>query len=176
MTLSRWPTRFAPPGCLRHHWGVSKAFTRESDDAAPEPVVRPRAPLPPGTRNYITPQGAQRLREELAQLLENKSGEVSGAREGRLRQLQETLASVTIAEPPADRSVIRFGATVTLERGGATETFQLAGLDETDLEANRISWLSPLARALIGHRAGERVRFRSPAGMEEIRIAAVVYE
>jgi transcription elongation factor GreB len=154
---------------------VSKAFTRESDDAGEELPLRPRAPLPPGTRNYITSAGAQRLREELAQL-EQTSGRENSRRDARLRQLREIIESLVVAEPPVDREVIRFGATVTVRRSNGTEQYRLVGVDETDLDANEISWLSPLARALIGKRAGDRVQFRAPSGVEELVIDAVSYD
>jgi transcription elongation factor GreB len=150
---------------------VSKAFTRESDEN--ESFVLPaRAPLPPGVKNYITPAGAQRLRDELASL---SSLEKNPTREARLRQLQEIIASLVIAEPPVERDTVRFGATVRVQRPHETETYRLVGVDETDLDRNEISWLSPLGKVLLRKRAGDRVSFRSPAGPEEIKILSVDY-
>jgi transcription elongation factor GreB len=152
---------------------VSKAFTRESDQE--EEVVLPvRAPLPPGVKNYITPAGAQRLRDEVARL-QASHGERSPSHESRIRQLQEIVASLVIAEPPSEKETIRFGATVTVRRANETETYRLVGLDETDLDRNEVSWLSPLAKVLLGKRAGDRVRFRAPAGSEELVILSVSY-
>jgi transcription elongation factor GreB len=62
-----------------------------------------------------------------------------------------------------------------LERGATVEQFRLVGVDEVDLDQNYISWLSPLAKALLGKRIGERVQFRSPLGIEDIAILEVSY-
>jgi len=153
---------------------VSKAFTRESDES--ESFVLPvRVPLPPGVKNYITPAGAQRLRDELASLVEHASPEKNPSREARIRQLQDIIASLVIAEPPAERDTVRFGATIRVQRPHETETYRLVGVDETDLDRNEISWLSPLGKVLLGKRASDRVRFRTPAGPEELTILSVDY-
>jgi len=162
-----------PRGEFCYSLAVSKAFTRESDDR--EEVVLPvRAPLPPGVNNYITVAGAQRLRAELDRLLA-RGGEKNPSREARLRQLQEIIGSLIIAEPPAEKETVRFGATVTVQRGTEKEGYKLVGVDETDLDRNEISWLSPLAKVLLGKRAGDRVRFRAPDGWEDILILSVSY-
>jgi transcription elongation factor GreB len=166
---------------------VSKAFTRESDEAGAEelPFVRPQ--LPPGARNYITKDGADRLKQRLADLLERKralattSTEASteaGADRQRvelaIRRLQQILDSVIVAEVPPDRETVAFGATVRVRHGnGEEEAYQIVGVDEASPERGRISWISPLARALLSRRAGEKVLFRSPAGDEELTILTV---
>ncbi len=153
---------------------MSKAFTRESDES--EDVVVPvRAPLPPGVKNYITPGGAHRLRDQLAALVERNSAEKNPSREARIRQLQEIIGSLVIAEPPTERDAIRFGATVRVQRQKEAENYRLVGVDETDLDRNEISWLSPLGKVLLGKRVGDRVRFRSPGGLEEITVMSVDY-
>jgi transcription elongation factor GreB len=153
---------------------MSKAFTRESDETENE-VLPARSPLPPGVKNYITAGGAQRLRDELSSLLDRSLADKSPAREARIRQLQDILASLVLAEPPLERNTVRFGATVSLQRQNETEKYRLVGVDETDLDRNQISWLSPLGKVLLGKRAGERVRFRSPSGAEELTILSVEY-
>lgn len=157
---------------------MSKAFTRESDT---EEIIAPqRAPLPPGTRNYITRAGAERVQAELDSMLERKRdlAEKVGAEqqvqalEARIQQLQLLIATFVVAEPPAGDTV-RFGARVTIRRAGGEETYTIVGVDEIDLERNLISWLSPLARAVTGRRVGERVRFQSPVGLEELEIVRI---
>ena len=167
---------------------MSKAFTRESDSGAEEiPAFRPQ--LPPGTRNFITRVGADGLRQRLTDLLERKQAlgtrsiEASATVEADLRKLesairrlQQTLASVVVAEIPADREKVAFGATVTVRHGnGAEAAYQIVGVEEADPERGSISWISPLARALLLRRAGDTVRFRSPAGDEELAIMTVRY-
>jgi transcription elongation factor GreB len=158
---------------------MSKAFTRESDDE-PELLPPVRAPLPFGVKNYVTPAGANQLRERLAEMLARP--EKTPLVEARVRQLEEVIPTLVVADPPADKSVVRFGAEVRLRRGNEVESYQLVGVDEVDLDANKISWISPLAKALLGKKAGDQVRFGSPAdrsthpaGAEELEILSVSY-
>ena len=170
---------------------MSKAFTKESDDSGNDalPILRPH--LPPGVTNFITPGGAQRLRQELAELIAQKRQLTSANAEGmgssrteqrklqsRIRQLQQILQSVVVAEPPAtDRRRVGFGASVTVRHAAQEEiTYRIVGVDESDPARNEISWLCPLARQLLGRSVGDRVRFRSPAGEEELEILALAYE
>jgi transcription elongation factor GreB len=174
---------------------MSKAFTRESDDEADELPSSARPVLPPGVKNYITPNGAQRLRDEVVELSGKKRqlltsttgagqppsvqpGSEQRKIEARIRQLEQILESVVVTEPPATgRDVVRFGAAVTVRRANKEETFyRIVGVDETDFERGHVSWLSPLAKQLLGRRAGERLRFKSPAGDEELEIVSVAYE
>lgn len=158
---------------------MSKAFTREDDDA-PEPVVplRASAMLPAGARNYLTADGAERMRAEWARLREEHSAlpvEDRAARERRMAELQQTLASAEVVHAeaePADR--VRFGATVTVrEEDGAVAAYRIVGVDEVDAERGWVSWLSPLARALMNARTGQRVVFRSPAGERALVVVRV---
>jgi len=168
---------------------VSKAFTRESDDSGSDELPITRPPLPPGTRNYITRSGANQLQQRLTELLERKqllaseSNETTAASEAEKRKLelvirnvQQTLDTVVVAEIPADKEKIAFGATVTLRHAkGDTETYRIVGVEELDLDRNWISWASPLARALLSKKAGDKVRFRSPGGEDELEILEVSF-
>ncbi len=166
---------------------MSKAFTRESDDLPETPLVaRPPTPLPPGAKNYLTPGGAQRMREELERLslVERPKADPGKTSlnvqvlEQRLRQLEQNLQSAEIVEPPAAPwDQVRFGATVTVrDRAGHESQYRIVGIDETDIDRGWVSWLSPIARALLKAKLGERVRFRFPAGEEELEIAGITYE
>jgi transcription elongation factor GreB len=171
---------------------MSKAFTRESDDA-PErtPVSRPAAVLPPGAKNLITPGGALRARAELEKL----SGEEPGLRAAvaagdaeaahqlqhltqRAQRFQRTLhTAVVTGPPPVEDGVVRFGATVSVrERSGGETAYRIVGVDETDLDRSWVSWLSPIAKALLNARVGQRVRLKLPGGEEELEILGVSYE
>jgi transcription elongation factor GreB len=166
---------------------VSKAFTRESDESGAEETPPVRFQLPPGARNYITREGAARLRENLNQLLAKRRVGVGAGKEtdpeakaeqrrleSALRTLQAKLDSVVVAEPPADPGKVAFGASVVVRHGsGEEEEYQIVGVDESDPAQGRISWISPLARALLGRSAGDKIRFRSPAGDEELNILEV---
>jgi transcription elongation factor GreB len=156
---------------------MSKAFTRESDDLPERPAVpRPRASLPAGTRNYVTPDGAERLRSELDQL--EAAGPAGDSRSvARIQALRHSLQTAEITpapSPPHDQ--VRFGACVTVrDSGGLEETFRLVGIDETDPERDWISWLSPLARALMNAHLGQKVRLQLPGGPRELEIVRIDY-
>src|SRR5687768_6850835 len=170
---------------------MSRAFVRESDvPQLPElpPLV---SPLPPGAKNYLTPGGAARLREELARLRETERPKLVGAPrddvdakrelqllDQRIRYLQESLRTAEIAETtPGPTDVVRFGATVTVREPNTGETrYRIVGVDETDLDHNDVSWLSPIARALMNVKRGERVQFKAPRGTRELEIVAIEYE
>ena len=171
--------------------GMSKAFTRESDDAPDLPVVRHATVLPPGAKNLLTPGGALRLRAELERLTREERPRLVAAVAGdddakrqlhaldeRLEHLQKTLHTAEVIAPPAvPDDVVRFGATVLVrERSGEQTTYRIVGVDETDLDQNWVSWLSPIAQALLNARVGQRVRFKFPAGEEELEILRVTYE
>ena len=151
---------------------MSKAFTRESDDSE-ESSAPTRAPLPPGTQNYITTSGATRIQSELNRLLEAKRAEPNlPSTETRIQYLQNLIKTFVIVEPtPSD--VVRFGSTVSVIQNGARETYRIVGVDEIDLDQNHISWLSPLARALMSHRVDDHLSFQAPAGRQELTILSI---
>lgn len=170
---------------------MSKAFTRESDDLPdPSPLLRPASPLPPGAKNYVTPTGERRMREELDRLVQverTQAAALSGpsvaraqlqSLEQRIQYLQQSLRSAVVVTPPdVPEDRVRFGATVTVrERGGAESRYRIVGVDETDIDRGWVSWLSPIAKALLNHASGECVRFRFPSGEEELEIVSINYE
>lgn len=161
---------------------MSKAFTRESDDAPEErPLIRTIPALPPGAKNYLTESGAQRMREELESLLAQRTtaaAKLSPDSERRLSQLQQSLATAVITPPPARPwEQVRFGATVTVrDPRGEQTAYRIVGVDEVDLDRDWVSWLSPIARTLLNARLGERVRFQFPAGETELTIVGITYE
>jgi transcription elongation factor GreB len=121
------------------------------------------------------------MKEQLQTLQQKKeSAEPAGAEskkwESAIRNLKQRLDSLVIVEPPADASKIAVGAAVTVRhRNGEEETYRIVGVDESDPEQGAISWISPLAKALLSRRAGEKVRFRIPAGEDELEILVVRY-
>ena len=170
---------------------MSKAFTRE-DDTAPElpDLPPPASSLAPGAKNYITPAGAQKLRDELQRLIEVARPELVEASDDpdakrqlarldqRIAQLEESLQSAEIVPSPGGPAdVVRFGSTVTVREPDGTETsYRIVGVDETDIDRNWVSWMSPIAKALLHGKRGQPIRFKFPSGEETLEIINIRYE
>ncbi len=184
---------------------MSKAFTKESDagDDGDDDEGAALPALPAGTRNYITPQGYRRLREELMTLLDVERPKVVetvswAAKNGdrsengdylygkkRLREIDRRIRFLTkrldiaeVADPSAHhgRDQVFFGATVTYANGkGEERTVTIKGIDEADSLAGEVSWISPIARALLKSREGDEVPLVTPAGTEKIEVVEVRY-
>jgi len=189
---------------------MSKAFTKESDhesdehDDAKEQAAHP--PIP-GLKNYITPGGLQRLKDEHRFLLtrerpavtkvvawaagngdrsENADYQYSKRRlreiDRRIRFLTKRIDAAEIVDPEAPRrgqaaTRVFFGATVRYANASGTErVVSVVGLDEVDLDRNYISWLSPLARAMMKSGPGDRVVLHAPGRTEQLHILEVHYE
>ena len=170
---------------------MSKAFTRDENEGPEIPdVPAPASVLAPGAKNYITPRGAQKLRDELQRLVEVTRPDLVEQRadpdakrqlarlDQRIVQLEESLQSAEIVEPPAERTdLVRFGACVTVRESSGEETsYRIVGTDETDPNENRVSWMSPIAKALLSRKLGERIRFKFPSGEETLEIIEISYE
>jgi transcription elongation factor GreB len=167
---------------------MSKAFQRESDfDELPE-LPRASASLPPGVKNLMTAAGAERLRGELRRLVDEERPPLASravdypetrgellALDQRIRLLRVVLESAEIVDGSEEiADAVRFGSVVTVrERDRTTARYHIAGVDETDVGGEAISWQSPLARALLNARVGDRVVFQAPAGRREIEIVAI---
>jgi transcription elongation factor GreB len=181
---------------------MSKAFTRENDDALDdEPEVGPQQPE--GVKNYITPAGHARLKSELKSLVEVERPElvktiawaasngdrsenadyIYGKRrlreiERRIRYLMKRLEIAEVVDPrDQDQDRVFFGATVVyLDPKGEQQTVSIVGTDEVDPARRRVSWVSPIARALIKAAAGDTVTVATPSGPEELEVLEVRYE
>jgi transcription elongation factor GreB len=168
---------------------MSKAFTRESDDVSEAPLAgRLATVLPEGTPNYLTVDGAEALQKELDRLMTEDRPALhlsnlddSGAQlrriDQRIREISETMASAKILPPPPRPwSEVVFGAVVTARKPKGDEvTYRIVGVAEVDLDRGWISWLSPVARALMNARVGDRVPLQLPGGITELEILAVSY-
>ena len=180
---------------------MSKAFTRESDASEDEDLELPA--LPSGTRNYMTPAGYARLRQELMQLLDEerprmvetvswaaKNGDRSengdylyGKKrlreiDRRIRFLTNRLDVAEVADPSVHHGSdqVFFGATVTYATAqGQERTVTIKGIDESDSLQGEVSWVSPIARALLKAREGDEVRLVTPGGVEMIEVLSVSY-
>lgn len=181
---------------------MSKAFVKEQDADEADEGEAPDA-LPAGVKNYITPQGWKRLRDELQALQEVERPRVvetvswaagNGDRsengdyiygkkrlreiDRRIRHLLKRLeiAEVVDAMRQRNREQVFFGATVTYAgRKGEERTVRIVGVDESRLELGEISWISPVARALLKARVGDTVEVRTPQGIEAVVVVAIGY-
>ena len=164
---------------------MSRAFTKDEGPDEP-PVVPPRAPLPDGVANYVTPRGLALLhaeRDALAAERTHADADHSDERErsrrltvlaARQAALAERLARVQLV-PPRPSDTARFGATVTYRTPGGDTTVTIVGVDEADAAAGLVAFTSPVARALTGAKVGDTVSLRTAAGEEDAHVLAVEY-
>jgi transcription elongation factor GreB len=182
---------------------MNKAFTKETDqDDGNQDVEAPA--LPAGSKNYITPAGFNRLKDEALHLLDRERPElvkviqwaasngdrsenadyIYGKRrlreiDRRIRFLTKRLDAAVVVDPAAreDTDQVFFGATVTLaHEDGTQNTYSIVGIDEADVSRGRISWISPLAKALIKAREGDTVTVKTPGGDETMEVVEIAYK
>jgi transcription elongation factor GreB len=182
---------------------MSKAFTRETDsDEDDRDGDQARAP-PAHIKNFVTPAGHAALQAELRQLRQEERPKVvdivswaasNGDRsenadylygkkrlreiDRRIRYLTKRLESAVLVDPKQQQALrqVFFGATVTYAKAdGGEHTVTLVGVDEADLSKGKISWLSPVAQALMKAKVDDSVQLRTPSGVEQIEIVAIRY-
>ncbi|MET0348810.1 MAG: transcription elongation factor GreB [Rhizobacter sp.] len=180
---------------------MSKAFTKESDGDDDDDLALPA--LPAGGKNYITPAGYRRLREELISLLDVERPKVVeivswAAKNGdrsengdylygkkRLREIDRRIRFLTkrldiaeVTDPSLHhgRDQVFFGATVTYEnQRGEEKTITIKGIDESDSAQGEVSWIAPIARALLKAHVGDEVQLMTPGGLERVEVLEVRY-
>ncbi|QIL43181.1 transcription elongation factor GreB [Acidovorax sp. HDW3] len=180
---------------------MSKAFTKESDGDDDEGLSLP--PLPAGGKNYITPAGYARLRTELLALIDDERPKLveivhwaasNGDRsengdylygkkrlreiDRRIRFLTKRLEIAEVVDPSvhAGSDQVFFGASVTYaDSDGSEREVTIMGIDEADSALGQISWISPVARALLKAREGDEVQLPTPGGQRTLEILAVRY-
>src|SRR5687767_15093964 len=185
-------------------FALSKAFTKETDADEDDDGGESAGPaLPSGSKNYITPAGYARLRDELLQLMDEERPKVVeavswAAKNGdrsengdylygkkRLREIDRRIRFLTkrldiaeVADPSLHHGSdqIFFGATVTyMNARGEQRTVTIKGIDESDSLAGEVSWISPIARALLKAREGDEIKLATPGGVESIEVLEVKY-
>ena len=182
---------------------MSKAFTKETDVEDDEAAGVALPAVPAGSKNYITPQGYARIRTELLQLIDEERPKIvevvhwaasNGDRsengdyiygkkrlreiDRRIRFLTQRLELAEIVDPAVHHGgdQIFFGATVTYAAGDSPEhTITIMGIDEADTAQGQVSWVSPIARALLKAREGDVVKLVTPLGAQDIEILSVRY-
>ena len=182
---------------------MNKAFVKESDDADDDAEDAGLPAIPAGTKNYMTPAGHRRMKNELLQLIDTDRPEVvkivswaasNGDRsengdyiygkrrlreiDRRIRFLTKRLDLAQVVDPSVHfgNDQIFFGATVRYQnQAGEEHVVTIVGIDELDPLHGKISWISPVARAMTKSREGDVVTLATPAGMEELEILEVNY-
>lgn len=182
---------------------MSKAFTKENDNAQEQDADEGANALPAGTKNYMTPAGHKRLKAEFDQLWKferprlvetvawaasngdrSENGDyIYGKKrlreiDRRLRYLGKRLENAVVVDPAVREATdqVFFGATVTvMDDLGAEATYTIVGVDEAEPSKNRISWVSPMARTLLKALEGDKVSLMTPAGKRELEILEVRY-
>ena len=182
---------------------MNKAFVKESDNDDDEEAAALAQAIPAGSKNYITPAGYQRIKDELLQLIDVERPEVvkvvhwaasNGDRsengdyiygkrrlrqiDGRIRFLTKRMDSAAVVDPSMHfgNDQIFFGATVSYANAAGEEhTVTIVGIDELDPLKGKISWVSPVARALTKAREGDVVTLQTPLGPEELEVLSVSY-
>ena len=180
---------------------MSKAFTKETDASDEDELVLPA--LPAGGKNYITPAGYARLRDELLDLIDNERPKVveavhwaasNGDRsengdylygkkrlreiDRRIRFLTKRLEIAEVVDPSlhAGSDQVFFGATVTyVDDEGVERTVTIMGIDEADSRESQVSWISPVARALLKAHVGDEVLLPTPGGVRSLEVVSVTY-
>ena len=179
---------------------MSKAFTRETDNEDDDLTL---PPLPAGSKNYITPQGYGVLRDELFELIDNERPRIveivhwaasNGDRsengdylygkkrlreiDRRIRFLTKRLEIAEVTDPSVHhgRDQVFFGATVTyVDEADVERTVTILGIDEADSLKAEVTWVSPIARALLKAREGDVVKLVTPVGVQEVEVVEVRY-
>ena len=182
---------------------MNKAFTKESDnDEFTEAVVRPVDPLPPNAPNYVTLEGARGVREELRRLIDEEKPALevqASARQGgdgalanesktkARKKLAEVTARIQLLESHIGRfqivdgrqqraDTVRFGARVTvIDTEGDERTYLICGVDESEPGTGAVSWISPIAKVLLGHKIGDEVTLQLPRGKQLLEIVEIDY-
>lgn len=183
---------------------MSKAFTKETETDDEDDLVDDTPALPAGTKNYMTQAGFEALRREYRDLLHVERPKIvevvswaagNGDRsengdylygkkklreiDRRVRFLSKRLEIAEVVDPAQRTNFgqVFFGATVTYVREDDSEhTITIVGIDEADVDKSQVSWISPIARALLKARVGDTVDIRTPSGKETIEVLKIVYE
>ncbi|MGM0580514.1 MAG: GreA/GreB family elongation factor [Bacteroidota bacterium] len=165
---------------------MSRAFVKE-DDQEEAPFIPPRAPLPEGEPNYVTPVGKQALLDEKTHLEKDKSEVKLIEKEqdrrrnmatinGKLKLLEERINSARILDPKEQpKDEVRFGAKVKFKMNGREQSFQIVGVDEADVKKGKIAFTAPIAKALIGKKKGFTSDFQLGKEKRTIEVLEIQY-
>lgn len=166
---------------------MSRGFVKEEDQEE-APFIPPRAALPTGVTNYVTPEGLQQLRQEKEGLEKNRTlidakneGQARRDRaiiDGKLKLLNDRITSARVLDSRSQNTIeVRFGAWVELEKipGQQIQKFKIVGVDEADVKQDKIAFVAPLARAVTGKKVGEVAELQLGGEVQKFKILKISY-
>ncbi|UBZ06458.1 GreA/GreB family elongation factor [Salegentibacter mishustinae] len=164
---------------------MSRGFVKE-DDQEEAPIIPPRAALPAGETNYVTPNGLKELKNEEEALIEERANldkqndterrRAQAVIDGKLKLLRERISTARLLKPedqPADE--VRFGALVELLQNGNKQEFQIVGVDEANVKKQKIAFVAPIAKAVTGKKVGDKVDFKLGEETRKLEILKITY-
>jgi transcription elongation factor GreB len=164
---------------------MSRGFVKE-DDQEEAPMIPPRAALPAGETNYVTPNGLKELKDEEEALIEERANldkendterrRAQAVIDGKLKLLRERISTTRLLDPkyqPEDE--VRFGALVELKQNGNTQKFQIVGVDEADVKKQKIAFVAPIAKAITGKKVSDTVVFKLGEETRKLEILKITY-
>lgn len=166
---------------------MSRGFVKEGDQEE-IPLVTPRAHLPNGVANYVTPNGLQELKKELEDMInERKELQLQNIENNRvqinyitakMRLLEERINSAKIVDlNKQNKNEIHFGAKITIykKQEKCKCQYQIVGVDEANVSQNKVSFLSPIAKVLINKKVGDKITLKTPKGDKDMTIESIDY-
>ena len=163
---------------------MSRGFVKETDQES-MPIIPPRAALPDGVTNYVTAHGLEELRTEKEALIAEQQEALKleaghdkryalGMLAGKIKLLEERLATARLLpKTSAAPTSVRIGTSVTYTQNGKSHTLHITGVDEADVAQNKVAFIAPIARALIGKEVGETATFYLGNEQREMTITSI---
>jgi transcription elongation factor GreB len=164
---------------------MSRGFVKE-DDQEEAPIIPPRAALPAGETNYVTPNGLKELKNEEEALIEERANldkqndterrRAQAVIDGKLKLLRERISTARLLKPEEQpASEVRFGALVKLLQNGNKQEFQIVGVDEGNVKRQKIAFVAPIAKAVTGKKVGDKVDFKLGEEIRKLEILKITY-
>ncbi|MBZ9729009.1 GreA/GreB family elongation factor [Salegentibacter sp. JZCK2] len=164
---------------------MSRGFVKE-DDQEEAPMIPPRAALPAGETNYVTPNGLKELKDEEEELIEERANldkendterrRAQAVIDGNLKLLRERINTARTLDPKDQpENEVRFGALVEINQKGNIQKFQIVGVDEADVKRQKIAFVAPIAKALSGKKVGDIVEFKLGEETRKLEILKITY-
>lgn len=166
---------------------MSRGFVKEGDQEEP-PMIPPRAALPAGVTNYVTPDGLEELKQELVQLEAERANVIAendtekrreqALIDGKMNLLKERLGTARLLDPSDQpENEVRFGAKVQIKNidTGQMQDFQIVGVDEADIKKKKIAFVAPIAKAITGKKLDETAELKLGNETRQLKIVKINY-